>query len=145
MEFISETEGGEYSINPHYPYGKWYFYERILQVPVYVIFQPKTGELDIYRLVAGKYERQEADENQRYWIEEMGLFLGVWSGKKAEVTADWLRWWDNSGNLLLWGSELVEQERQRAEQAELELEQEKARAERLAARLKAVGIDLEAE
>jgi hypothetical protein len=159
MEFISETEGGEYSINPHYPYGKWYFYERILQVPVYVIFQPKTGELDIYRLVAGKYERQEADENQRYWIEEMGLFLGVWSGKKAEVKADWLRWWDNSGNLLLWGSELVEQERQRteqerqraererqrAEQAELELEQEKARAERLAARVKAVGIDLEAE
>jgi hypothetical protein len=38
LEFISETEGGEYSINPHYPYGKWYFYERILQVPVYGIF-----------------------------------------------------------------------------------------------------------
>ncbi|MDJ0539073.1 MAG: hypothetical protein PX481_10305, partial [Microcystis sp. M53603_WE2] len=33
LEFISETEGGEYSINPHYPYGKWYFYEQILQVP----------------------------------------------------------------------------------------------------------------
>jgi hypothetical protein len=50
-EFISETEGGEYSINPHYPYGKWYFYERILQVPVYIIFQAQTGELEVYRLV----------------------------------------------------------------------------------------------
>jgi Uma2 family endonuclease len=152
MEFISETEGGEYSINPHYPYGKWYFYERILQVPVYVIFHPKTGELDVYRLVAGKYERQEADENHRYSIEELGLCLGVWQGKKAEVTAYWLRWWDQSGNLLLWGNELVEQERQKVEQAELELEQErqkveqeKARADRLEARLKGMGIDLEAE
>lgn len=152
MEFISETEGGEYSINPHYPYGKWYFYERILQVPVYAIFHPKTGDLDVYRLVTGKYEQQEADENHRYWIEELRLCLGIWQGKKAEVTAYWLRWWDKSGNLLLWGSELVEQERQRAEQAELELEQErqkveqeKARADRLAAQLKAMGIDLEAE
>ncbi len=38
--------------------GKWYFYEQILQVPVYGIFQPKTGELDVYCLVAGKYEQQ---------------------------------------------------------------------------------------
>jgi Uma2 family endonuclease len=118
MEFISATEGGEYSINPHHPYGKWYFYERILQVPVYVIFHPKTGDLDVYRLGTGKYEQQEADENRRYWIEEIGLFLGVWPGKKAEVTAYWLRWWDRSGNLLLWGSELVEQEKRRAQDLE---------------------------
>ena len=123
MEFISETEGGEYSINPHYPYGKWYFYERILQVPVYAIFHPKTGELDFYRLVPGKYEAQEADEHNRYWIEELGLFLGVWQGKKAEITSYWLRWWDKLGNLLLWGSELVDQERQRAEQAIQQAEQ----------------------
>ncbi|MBC1189925.1 Uma2 family endonuclease [Microcystis aeruginosa BLCCF108] len=129
LEFISETEGGEYSINPHYPYGKWYFYEQILQVPVYGIFQPKTGELEIYRLNQGRYEQQKPDENNRYWIAEINLFLGVWQGKKAEVTAYWLRWWDKSGNLLLWGSELVEQERQRAEQEKQRAEQEKQRAE----------------
>jgi hypothetical protein len=135
MEFISATEGGEYSINPHYPYGKWYFYERILQVPVYVIFHPKTGDLDVYRLGTGKYEPQEADENRLYWIEDIGLFLGVWPGKKAEVTAYWLRWWDKSGNLLLWGSELVEQERQRAEQERQRAEQEKRHAQDLEALL----------
>ncbi|MFM6664512.1 MAG: Uma2 family endonuclease [Microcystis panniformis] len=129
LEFISETEGGEYSINPHYPYGKWYFYEQILQVPVYGIFQPKTGELEIYRLNQGRYEQQKPDENNRYWIAEINLFLGVWQGKKAEVTAYWLRWWDKSGNLLLWGSELVEQQKQRAEQEKLRAEQEKLRAE----------------
>ncbi len=61
------------------------------------------------------------------------------------MTAYWLRWWDQSGNLLLWGSEGIEQERERAEQAELRAEGEKARADRLAAQLKAMGIDLEAE
>ncbi|GCA72678.1 hypothetical protein MiYa_04231 [Microcystis aeruginosa NIES-2519] len=76
MEFISETEGGKYSINPHY------FYERILQVPVYIIFQPQIGELEVYCLVAGKYELQKADENYCYWRTEIGLFLGVWQGKK---------------------------------------------------------------
>jgi hypothetical protein len=129
LEFISETEGGEYSINPHYPYGKWYFYEQILQVPVYGIFQPKTGELEIYRLNQGRYEQQKPDENNRYWIAEINLFLGVWQGTKAEFTTNWLRWWDKSGNLLLWGSELVEQERQRAEQERQRAEQERQRAE----------------
>ncbi|WP_430014884.1 Uma2 family endonuclease [Microcystis protocystis FBCC-A270] len=157
LEFISETEGGEYSINPHYPYGKWYFYEQILQVPVYGIFQPKTGELDVYCLVAGKYEQQLPDENNRYWIAEINLFLGVWQGKKAEVTAYWLRWWDKSGNLLLWGNELVEQEKQRteqekqraeqekqrAEQAELELEREQISRQRLVQKLKELGVNPE--
>jgi hypothetical protein len=162
IEFISETEGGEYSINPHYPYGKWYFYERILEVPIYVIFHPKTGELDVYRLGTSKYEQQLPDEDHRYWIEEIGLFLGVMRGKKAETVANWLRWWDQSGNLLLWGSEQVEQERlraeqerqraeqerqraeqerQRAEQAETALEQEKISNQRLAQKLRELGID----
>ncbi|AKV67524.1 Uma2 family endonuclease [Microcystis panniformis] len=143
LEFISETEGGEYSINPHYPYGKWYFYEQILQVPVYGIFQPKTGELEIYRLNQGRYEQQKPDENNRYWIAEINLFLGVWQGIKAEFTTNWLRWWDKSGNLLLWGSELVEQEKQRAEQEKQRAEQEKQRAERLAAKLRALGVEVD--
>jgi hypothetical protein len=149
MEFISETEGSEYSINPHYPYGKWYFYEKILKVSVYVIFHPKTAELDVYRLVSGKYEQQSSDEYQRYWIEEIGLFLGVWPGKKAEITANWLRWWDSLGNLLLWGSELLTQERQKTEEERQRAEQEKQRAEQaelkleqLAQKLQELGVDL---
>jgi hypothetical protein len=61
MEFISHTDGGEYSINPHSPYGKWYFYEQILQVPIYVIFCPETGELDFYRLSTEGYQKQEPE------------------------------------------------------------------------------------
>ncbi len=42
----------------------------------------------------------------------MGLFLGTWQGTKQGRTGYWLRWWDEAGNLLLWGVERVEQERQ---------------------------------
>ncbi len=47
-----------------------------------------------------------------------------------------MRWWDEQGELLLWGSELAEQERQRTEQ-------ERQRAERLIAQLRAAGIEPE--
>lgn len=157
LEFISETEGTEYSINPHYPYGKWYFYERILQVPLYGIFHPKTGTLDLFRLVDGRYESQSPDENNRFWIAEMNLFLGTWDGKRSQVSTTWLRWWDRSGNLLLWGNERIEQEkliaeqerqraeqeRQRADAAEAQLQQERVIRQRLSDRLIALGIDVD--
>lgn len=162
MEFISETEGGEYSINPYYPYGKWFFYEQILRVPLYGIFDPKAGRLDVYRLVEGKYIAHPLNEDGRIWLEEMGLFLGKWEGKKAELTTTWLRWWDQAGHLLLWGQESLDlerqrleqekqrvaQERQRADQAKQRAEEEKQRAEqaerqqaKLTAKLLELGID----
>lgn len=150
MEFLSETEGSEYSMNPNYPYGKWWFYERILQVPVYVIFEPETGRPECYQLINGNYQPQTANPQGRFWIKPMGLFLGVWQGTKAERTGYWLRWWDREGKLLPWGLERVEQERQRTEQerqrAEQErqrAEQEHQRAERLAQRLRELGVELD--
>lgn len=118
MEFLSETDGGEYSARPFYPYGKLWFYERILQVPLYVIFEPEEGTLEMRQLVEGLYQVQQPDENGRYWIASMNLYLGMWHGTKAERTGHWLRWWDAQGNLLLWGTERLEQERQRVERLE---------------------------
>ncbi|AFY44571.1 Uma2 family endonuclease [Nostoc sp. PCC 7107] len=136
MEFISDTEGTEYSAKPTYPPGKWFFYERILKVPNYAIFEPDSGNLEVYRLDnnTGRYTIQTPNESQHYWISEMNLFLSVWQGTRENRTGHWLRWWDEQGNLLLWGFELAEQERQRAEQ-------EHQRAERLAAQLRAAGIE----
>jgi Uma2 family endonuclease len=57
MECLSDTEGGEYSIKPIYPPGKWFFYEQVLQVPYYAIFDPDCGGLEVYRLTqAGQYQ-----------------------------------------------------------------------------------------
>jgi Uma2 family endonuclease len=141
MEFISATDGGEYSFNPHYPYGKWYFYEQILKVPTYVIFHPQLQVLEVYHLVDGKYELASPDENRRFWIESLGLFLGAWNGKKADYEGCWLRWWDKSGNPLLWGGERLEQERQQVEQERQRAEQAEEKSVRLAERLRAMGVD----
>ncbi|MFB2836894.1 Uma2 family endonuclease [Floridanema evergladense] len=130
MEFLSDTEGSEYSIKQTYPPGKFFFYERILQVLNYAIFDIQTGNLEFYRLNDKKqYELQSANEQNRFWIPEMQLFLGVWRGSRENRNNFWLRWWNEEGNLLLWGNEIVEQERQRVE--------------RLAAQLRAAGIEPE--
>ncbi|MBH8576741.1 Uma2 family endonuclease [Nostocaceae cyanobacterium CENA369] len=144
MEFISDTDGTEYSVKPTYPPGKWFFYERVLKVPNYIIFEPNSSSFEMYRLhKTEQYILQEPDENKCYWIAEMNLYLGVWQGTRENRTGNWLRWWDEQGNLLLWGTELVEQEKQRAEQEKQRAEQEKQRAERLAAQLRAAGIEPE--
>lgn len=122
MEFLSDTEQGEYSHNPRYPYGKWYFYEQILQVPVYAIFEPVEPSLEVYRLVGERYELQQPDINGRYWIEPIGLYLGTWFGTKAAIAGNWLRWWDTQGNILPWGIEGVVQSRQQGiQQGKVEL------------------------
>ncbi|HEY9649986.1 MAG TPA: Uma2 family endonuclease [Coleofasciculaceae cyanobacterium] len=135
MEFLSETEGSEYSIKPTYPPGKWFFYEQVLRVPQYAIFEPQQGVLEVYQLnESGRYDLQQPTAGDRYKIEALNLYLGVWQGAKSNRTGYWLRWWDESGQMLPWGVESVEQERQRAEQ-------ERQRAEALAAQLRAAGIE----
>ncbi|MCP2730413.1 Uma2 family endonuclease [Limnofasciculus baicalensis] len=137
MEFISDTDGGEYSIKPTYPPGKWFFYERVLEVPYYAIFEPDSGDLEVYQLDdSGRYHLETPDANNHYWIAPMNLFIGVWHGMRQTRMGYWLRFWDENGELLLWGSELVNRERQRAQQ-------ERQRAEHLAAQLRAAGIEPE--
>ncbi|HBL57352.1 MAG TPA: hypothetical protein DDZ80_01920 [Cyanobacteria bacterium UBA8803] len=148
MEFLSETDTGEYSIRPTYPYGKLYFYERILAVPSYVIFDPYEPRLEVRRLQDSQYLLQEPTAEGRYWIPELELFLGIWYGTRLGSTIHWLRWWDEAGNMLLWSAEQAEQERQRAEQERLRAEDalaqaqaERQRNELLVAKLLELGVD----
>ena len=162
MEFLSETECGELSVRSTPPYGKLYFYEHILKVPTYVTYDPYEPSLEVRSLHNGDYSLESANEKGQFWIPELDLFLGIWQGERLGQNINWLRWWDKSGNLLLWSSEQAEQEKQRAEQekqraeqekqraeqekqrAEQEkqrAEQEKQRAEKLAAKLRDLGVD----
>ncbi|MEO1403467.1 MAG: Uma2 family endonuclease [Cyanobacteria bacterium J06635_1] len=151
MEFLSDTETGEYSVRPIYPYGKLYFYEKILKVPTYVIFNPLDGTLEVRSLQSDGYTLESPNEAGRYWIPALNLWLGEWYGKRLEKNEHWLRWWDQAGNLLLWGNEKAalehqraEQERQKAEQARQKAEQERQRAATLAAKLRELGVDPDA-
>ena len=138
MEFLSDGDYGEYDASEG---GKWWFYEKIVEVPRYVIFNPSSGRLEVYGLRSRRYSPQIPDKNGRYWIPGVNVFLGVWYGSKGQRTGYWLRWWDEEGNMLLRSSEkialeqvLVEQERRRANAAEEE-------NDRLKARLRELGID----
>ena len=101
-----------------------------MQAPIYVIFEPAIGYLKVYHLNSpAQYKKQQPDANNRYWIPGLGLFLGIWQGTKAERTGYWLRW-NESREMLLWGVEMVEKERQRVD--------------RLSAQLRAASIEPEA-
>jgi Uma2 family endonuclease len=172
MEFLSDDELGELSVRATYPYGKLYFYERILQVPTYVTFDPYDVTLEVRQLQAnGRYQQQQPNAQGHFWIPELNLFLGVWAGERLSSESNWLRWWDAQGQLLPWAAEQVEQERQRADvaeqqvtqaqqqvtqaqqqvtQAQQQAEQERQRADvsaqkaaALAAKLRELGIDPE--
>jgi hypothetical protein len=165
LEFLSETDGTEYSIKPANPMGKWYYYERVLKVPYYGIFEPLSGDFQMYVLgESGCYNRLPIEESGRYWIPPMNLSIAAWKGKRQNRSGYWLRWWDADGNLLPWATEKVEQERQRteaeaqraeaeaqraeaeAQRAEAEAqraEAESQRADRLSAQLKALGLEPE--
>ncbi|MBW4614627.1 MAG: Uma2 family endonuclease [Desmonostoc vinosum HA7617-LM4] len=141
MEFLSDKDGGEYSVKRTYPPGKWFFYEQILQIPIYVILEPDSGLLEYYQLENGRYELKQPDENGHHWVDAMGLFLGTWQGTKEGRTGYWLRWWNQAGNLLPWAVEQIEQERQRAQQERQRAQQERQQKELLIAYLQSQGID----
>ncbi|NEQ05006.1 MULTISPECIES: Uma2 family endonuclease [unclassified Moorena] len=150
------------------PPSKWEVYERILRIPYYVVFSRYTNELRIFELKGFNYQQVRL-ENERFWLPELGLGLGVWSGSYQEVNGRWLRWYDELGNWIPTGSEqaqqaqdqlqqtkqqlqqaqqqkeLVQQQLQEAEQeAQLERQEKELaqqQAARLAERLRQLGID----
>ena len=151
--------------------GKFWVYERIIRPAYYGIFDLDQGRLEVYSLVSGHYQLMAPTEQGRYPMPELGVELGLWQGRFREYDALWLRWWDERGNLLPHPCELVDQERlareqaqqhadqerqareqaeQQADQAKLQAEWERQakeqaqqRAERLAERLRALGVDPE--
>jgi hypothetical protein len=102
--------------------------------------------LKVHELRGGRYV-----ELQDYWLEAVGLGVTLWQGEYEGLTAEWLRWCDIDGELYATGVEAANeaqaqatQERQRAEEGWQRAEQERERAERLAAQLRALGIEPEA-
>ena len=138
--------------------GKFWIYERVIRPAFYGIYEVNRASVEVYHLVDGQYQLLAANERGHYPISSLGVELGIWQGRYQNLELPWLRWWDEQGNLLLTGHEIAEQERQRAEQehqraeqehqraeqAELQLAQERQKAERLAAQLRAAGIEPDA-
>ncbi len=129
------------------PPTKWEVYEQILRVPYYALFDRRTAVFRAFQLVGGRY--QELDlPNQRLWLEEAQLGLGIWQGQYQEAFGDWLRCYDKEGNWIPATTERVEQlqqkaeqERHRADRAQQQADREKQRADRLAEQLRSLGVN----
>jgi hypothetical protein len=75
-------------------------------------------------------------------LNAIGLGLTLWEGQfEEEVTRLWLRWCDREGTVIPTGAERAEAESQRAEAESQAREIERLRADRLADRLRSMGIN----
>lgn len=123
--------------------GKFWIYENVIRPAFYGIYEVSKAQVEVYHLIEGQYQLVPINEQGHYSIAPLGVELGIWQGRYQNLELPWLRWWDSQGNLLLTGDERaqlaqqrVEEERQRAERAELQLEQ-------LRSQLRAAGIEPE--
>ena len=107
-------------------------YERILRVPYYVVYDRYENNLRAFRLNGTRYEPTSLT-NQRFWLAEVELGLGLWQGCYQQTTGLWLRWYDAEG----WIPTLAEQAQQEQQRAD----EERQKAERLANYLRSQGID----
>ncbi|WP_204105752.1 MULTISPECIES: Uma2 family endonuclease [Spirulina sp. CCY15215] len=101
---------------------KWEVYEQILQVPYYVVYDRTQNSFRAFHLQGRQYQELEITDN-RLWLEELGLGLGLWQGNHKRIDRLWLRFYDDSLNWIPTSTEREEQER-------LEKEAAQARAER---------------
>lgn len=142
LEFVSGDGSEERDKTPHK--GKFWIYEQVIRPLFYGIYEEKKARVELYHWQNGSYQLLAVNERGHYPIPQMGVELGIWNGDYQNYQdIPWLRWWDLQGNLLLTSQEREQQERQRAEQAESFLQTERQRAEKLAERLRQMGIDPE--
>lgn len=125
--------------------GKFWVYEQIIHIPYYGILEINNDKLDVYHLVDFSYQKLDPNERGHYPIPPLGVELGLWQGSYQNQTQFWLRWWDSEGNLLLIGDERAELEQLKTEQERQRAEQAEQKAARLADKLRAMGIDPDAE
>jgi Uma2 family endonuclease len=108
--------------------GKKLVYQDQMRVPEYFWCDPfDPADWRGFRLVGGVYQDMELDVDNRYISEKLGLALVRWSGDYNDVEAVWLRWETLAGVLMPTKSEL--------------LQQAQGQADRLAAKLREMGVD----
>jgi Uma2 family endonuclease len=124
IEIVSNKVGGENT-------SKVTKYQK-MGVKYYVIFDPLAHILPstfcVYKLVKGSYVLMPLT-NKQIWFNDLNVGLRVVHGDYEQMTADWLRWCDASGNILLTGLEKSEIEKQRADEEKQRADDEKQRAD----------------
>jgi len=151
LEVVSERYNSEYE-------DKLADYQA-LGILYYAIYNPLSGRrgrfknrqrLEVYRLIAGKYELLPI-ENNRVWLPEIDLALGYEQGEHIAWQREWLYWYNASGDRYLTANEravnaeiIAAQERLAKQQIQEIADQERQQREKLAAYLRSIGVDPDA-
>jgi len=136
LEVVSQTYHGEYT-------AKKEFYAKELGILYYIVYNPlrrKNPPLEVYHLVDGEYVQMSGNP---VWLPEIGLGIGRERGIYQGIVREWLYWYDELGQRFLTPEERI---REAEEQAQFEQQRRvtaEKRAQILAERLKALGIDPE--
>ncbi len=153
LEFVS-GDGSEEHDKTSWT-GKFWVYEQAIRPAFYGIYEVRHSRVEVYHLIEDHYELVLENKRGHYPINALGVELGIWQGRYQNLELPWLRWWDEQGNLLLSGEERADLEREQKEQAQQQLQQSKLlleqerqqrelaqeRAERLAQRLRDMGVN----
>jgi len=99
-------------------------YEQVFGTTEYFWYNVDTGELRGFRLDGGHYVPIKPNERGWLWSKELGAHLGVWEGEYRGRRYPWLRLYTAEGELVPTPAEA-----------------ERQRAERLAQRLRELGIE----
>jgi Uma2 family endonuclease len=108
-------------------------YQDTFRTPDYFWFDPDSLEFQGFTLVSGRYRAIELDDRGWLWSDRLGLYLGIHDNK--------LRYFTPEGELVPTPEEAALRESERAVEAENLADRERQKAEKLAARLRELGID----
>jgi Uma2 family endonuclease len=126
-------------------------YQDVWRLPNYFWFHPVTKEFKGFRLVDGLYVELVANRAGQLWCEELGMFLGLQDGVLRLFSADGslvmgqdeeaaLRA-DRAEGELMEERNRANEERDRANEERDRANEERDRADRLAARLRELGLE----
>jgi Uma2 family endonuclease len=105
-------------------------YQNQMRVPEYFWYDPfNPQDWQGFRLVGGSYQALELDSSDRYLSEKLNLALVRWQGDYQGVDTMWLRWITLDGQLLPTKTELVQQAQSQARQAQNQARQAQSQAQ----------------
>jgi Uma2 family endonuclease len=139
IEIVSDRRGGE-ETNKMHQYSTW-------GIPYYVIFDPrKVLRHGLLRAFVRKGVQYEPCDPA--WLEGIELGLTMWPGRYEGAAADWLRWCDQKGQVILTGAERAKEERSRAKnerarakKASARADAERRRSQKMEEQLRKLGIE----